>query len=80
VIRDVDCASSRGATIKFAILGETLVLSVTDLTKIEYRAGGKDSTADAQPCSQWKGRKARITFKPSETQTSGGEVSTIDFL
>jgi tetratricopeptide (TPR) repeat protein len=80
VIRDVDCASSHGVTIKFAILGETLLLSVTDLTKIEYRAGGKDSTADAQPCSQWKGRKARITFKPSETHASGGEVSTIDFL
>jgi tetratricopeptide (TPR) repeat protein len=80
VIRDVDCASSHGATIKFAILGETLMLSVTDLTKIEYRAGGKDSTADAQPCSQWKGRKARITFKPSEPHASGGEVSTIEFL
>jgi len=80
LIREVDCASSHGATIKFAILGETLLLSVTDLTKIEYRAGGKDSTADAQPCSQWKGRKARITFKPSETEASGGEVAIIDFL
>jgi tetratricopeptide (TPR) repeat protein len=80
LIREVDCNSSRGATIKFAILGETLLLSVTDLTKIEYRARGTNSTADAQPCSQWKGHKAKITYKAGETGTPGGEVTVIDFF
>jgi len=53
---------------------------VTDLTKIEYRAMGTTSTADAQPCSQWKGHKARITYKPGETGAPGGEVTIIDFF
>lgn len=79
MIREVDCSSSRTATIKFAILGETLQLSVTDLTKIQYRANGKDSGADAEPCPQWKGRKAKITFKADKTQVSDGEVAIIDF-
>jgi tetratricopeptide (TPR) repeat protein len=80
LIREVDCSSSGGATIKFAILGETLLLVVTDLAKIEYRAMGKNSTADAQPCSQWKGHKAKITYKAGEAGPRGGEVMVIDFL
>jgi len=79
LIREADCSASPGATIKFAILGETLVLSVPDLAKIEYHAGEKDLAADAIPCSQWKGRKAKITFKAGDGKASQGDVTAINF-
>ncbi len=79
VIREARCGASTGAKVEFAILGDTLVLYAPDLTRIEYRANGKESTAAANPCSEWKGRNARITYKPATEKTSGGEITAMDF-
>jgi Tetratricopeptide repeat/Protein of unknown function (DUF1570) len=79
VIRDADCGSLPEVAIKFAILGDTLRLAAGDAAKIQYRVGGKDSSADAVPCAQWKGRKARISYKPGASQESNGEITAIDF-
>lgn len=80
LIRDVDCTALPHAKIQFAILGETLRLSVNDVASLTYQIGGKDSSAGAIPCSQWKGRKAKITFQPSPGPESSGEATSIDFL
>lgn len=80
VIRDADCNTPPGAWIKLAILGQTLTLSVPNVANVEYRSTGKPIAAGAIPCSQWKGRKARITFKTSSGETSQGDVTSIDFF
>lgn len=79
VIREVLCNASAGATIKFAILGDTLLLRVRDLSAVEYKVAGKEPTASANACAGWSGRKARITFKPAEDKKFRGEIVAIDF-
>jgi hypothetical protein len=36
--------------------------SATDTASIELRMAENDWTSDSVPCSQWAGRKAKITF------------------
>lgn len=79
VIREVHCDASSGATVRFAILGDTLTLSALDVMKIEYRANGKYSNAAANPCSEWNGRKARISYKPAQDKKFSGEIVSIEF-
>jgi tetratricopeptide (TPR) repeat protein len=80
LIREVDCSAPPGAKISFAILGDTLHLAADDAAKIQYRVGGKNSNADAVPCAHWKGRKARISYRPGINPPSSGEITAIDFL
>jgi endonuclease YncB( thermonuclease family) len=79
VIREAHCDAAAGAIVKFAILGDTLLLAVQDLTKIQYRMGGKDLTLGANPCSGWNNRKARITYGPAENKKFQGEITAIEF-
>lgn len=78
LIREAHC-DAPAATVRFAILGDTLLLAVRDLTKIEYRAGGKESTLAANPCPGWSSRKARITYVPAQDKKFQGEITTIEF-
>jgi cytochrome c-type biogenesis protein CcmH/NrfG len=80
LIRNAYCTPPGHVAIRFAILGETLRLSATDTASIKLRMAGKDSTSDAVPCSQWPGRKAKITFRTVSDPNSDGEILTIDFL
>jgi tetratricopeptide (TPR) repeat protein len=79
LIREAHCDSVSGATVKFAILGDTLLLEVPDLTKIEYRSSGKESTLAANPCSGWNNRKARITYVAAKDKKFQGEITAIEF-
>ncbi|HEX8836865.1 MAG TPA: DUF1570 domain-containing protein [Candidatus Acidoferrum sp.] len=78
LIRETHC-DAPGATVKFAILGDTLLLAVHDLAKVVYRAGGKESTLAANPCSGWSSRKARITYVPAQDKRFQGEITSIEF-
>ncbi len=80
LIREAHCDHAPSATVKFAILGDTLLLVVPDLRKIEYRANGVGSTLTANPCSGWNNRKARITFVPPQDKQFRGEITAIEFL
>jgi tetratricopeptide (TPR) repeat protein len=80
VIREARCEGTSRAAVKFAILGETLSLSAPDTAKIEFRSSGKDSTAGGNPCAQWNGRKAKITYKTSPDGKMGGEITAIEFF
>jgi len=80
LIREAHCDPAPGATVKFAILGDTLLLVAPDLTKIAYRANGKESALTANPCSGWNNRKARITFVPAQDKQFRGEITAIEFL
>jgi tetratricopeptide (TPR) repeat protein len=79
VIREARCDAASGATVRFAILGDTLLLSAPDLAKIEYRINGMASTQAANPCSAWGSRKARITYKPAADKKFNGEIVSIEF-
>lgn len=79
VIRESHCDNSKGAMVKFAILGDTLLLSAADVTKIAYKAKGLDSTAAANPCAEWHGRKARITYQSAQDKKFNGVIVSIEF-
>lgn len=65
---------------RFAILGETLDLAAADSSKVAIRVGGTDSTLAANPCAQWNGRKARITYALSADGQKTAQISAIDFF
>jgi hypothetical protein len=78
IVREAQCAAP-AATVKFAILGETLLLFAPDTAKIEYRTNGKESTLAANPCSGWNHRKARITFVPTQDKRFKGQIVSVEF-
>ena len=80
LIQAVDCSPAPGAKMKFAILGKTLALSIGDVAKVEIRTGGKTASSETPSCSQWSGRKAKITFRSSSDGTSDGEIVAIEFF
>jgi len=75
VIRDAEC-NAANVNLHFAILGETLALSASDITKISIRLSGKESALSAMPCEQWKGRKAQLTYTPAPDN----QITSIDFF
>lgn len=79
LIREAHCDAALGATVKFAILGDTLLLVVPDLAKIAYRSNGKEATLAEIPCSGWNNRKARITFVSAKDKKFKGEITSIEF-
>ncbi|MGH9434185.1 MAG: hypothetical protein ACRD3T_21870, partial [Terriglobia bacterium] len=79
VFQEVACVSPRGAQVKFAIAGGALRLVAPDLEQIEFRAQNQASTLAANPCSQWKGRKARVRYKTALREGFTGEILSIDF-
>jgi len=79
LIREAHCDAAPAVTVKFAILGDTLLLTAPDLAKIEFRSNGKDSTPAANPCSGWSNPKARITYKPASDKKFRGEIVSIEF-
>ena len=80
LIREADCGAPGQITIRFAILGETLVLSASDPAKVALRSAGKDLGLNAIPCSDWKGRKARIAFTPASNPDQNGSILAVDFF
>lgn len=79
LIREAHCDAAPGATVRFAILGDTLLLSVADLTKIRYQANSKESSLAENPCPGWGNRKARITFVSAQDKKFRGEITAIEF-
>jgi len=80
IIREARCDTPTGVTMRFAILGETLDLAAADSSKVAIRVGGTDSTLAANPCAQWNGRKARITYALSADGQKTAQISAIDFF
>jgi tetratricopeptide (TPR) repeat protein len=78
IIRDASCSSSP-LNVQFAILGETLSLAISDLANLPIRVAGKNASLSENPCQQWKGRKARISYSPA-ADNSPSEISSIDFF
>jgi hypothetical protein len=78
-IRDADATEAPRVKLKFATAGEILHLSVADATAIAYRVRGVEAAVDAIPCSQWKGRKAKIVYRAASVEGMAPEILSIDF-
>ena len=80
IIREVTCNAPSGISMRFAILGETLVLAAANPEKLVIHVAGKEATLSDIPCEQWKGRKARVSYMPPSGENKPGEISSIDFF
>jgi len=78
-IQDAACTASSVTNMRFAILGETLLLAAADASKVSILNAGKSVTLSSLPCEQWKGRKAKITFVRSSDGKTAGDIISIDF-
>ncbi len=78
-IGELSCAASREDTLTLSMSGITMRLHVTDAEKIEYTARGKSSNAAANPCAQWKGRSAQVSYTLTPGGSYDGEVTAISF-
>ncbi|HWZ97013.1 MAG TPA: hypothetical protein VN025_04560 [Candidatus Dormibacteraeota bacterium] len=58
--------------------GQSTLLHVRDISKIEIRDAGQASTAAASPCAKWKDRKATIVYEATAQGTANGEVKSIE--
>jgi len=79
VIREADCGQSPQVNVRFATAGAVLRLTVLDSQQIAYRVGGLDSTAAANECSVWKGRKAKVSYRPGSVDGMPAEIVSIEF-
>jgi hypothetical protein len=77
--REVDCRQSPRAYVRFATAGEFLRLAAIDTHQISYRAGGLEAATAANPCSTWKGRKAKVTYRAASVEGEPAEILSIEF-
>lgn len=57
--------------------GKPLVLHATDYTKLTYLAGANSSMGDMDPCSQFRGRAMKITYRIVAGKAFAGEMQTV---
>lgn len=57
--------------------GKSVLLHSIDYTKIRYLAGANSSLGDIEPCSELKGRAAKITYSVTSGKPFAGEMRTI---
>lgn len=59
---------------------EQMLLHVADIGKIEIQVAGQASNSSAMPCGQWRDKKAKVSFDPTEKGNASGEVRSIAFF
>ena len=59
---------------------EQMLLHVADIGKIEIQVAGQASNSSAMPCAQWRDKKAKVSFDPTEKGNASGEVRSIAFF
>jgi tetratricopeptide (TPR) repeat protein len=59
---------------------EQMLLHVADIGKIEIQVAGQPSNSSAMPCGQWRDKKAKVSFDPTEKGNASGEVRSIAFF
>jgi tetratricopeptide (TPR) repeat protein len=79
-IVELDCSMAREATLTLTMSGITMRLHAADVTKVEYQVAEKPSTAAANPCAQWKGRQAKISYALTPGKQYDGEITAIYFF
>jgi tetratricopeptide (TPR) repeat protein len=79
-IVELDCSTAPEATLTLTMNGITMRLHAADVTKIEYQVAEKASTAGANPCAQWKGRQAKISYALTPGKQYDGEIMGIYFF
>ncbi|HTU34746.1 MAG TPA: DUF1570 domain-containing protein [Candidatus Acidoferrum sp.] len=57
--------------------GQSVLLHSADYTKIRYLAGANSSLGDIEPCSELKGRAAKISYSVSPGKAFAGEIQAI---
>lgn len=57
--------------------GKSVLLHSADYTKIRYLAGANSSLGDIEPCSELKGRAAKVTYSVTPGKPFAGEMRTI---
>ncbi|MGH9734544.1 MAG: DUF1570 domain-containing protein [Candidatus Acidiferrales bacterium] len=57
--------------------GKSVLLHSADYTKLRYLAGANSSLGDIEPCSELKGRAAKISYAVTSGKPFAGEMQTI---
>ena len=77
-ISEVLCGRPPEVLFTLTAEGQSPLLHVRDISKLEIRQGGHPSTVADLPCSKWKDRKASVVFRPTAPGSAQGEVESID--
>jgi tetratricopeptide (TPR) repeat protein len=78
-ITEPSCGPPNEAVLTLSMSGITMRLHAADTVKIEYSVAGKKSSAAANPCAQWKGRSAQISYTLTPSGSYDGEITAIAF-
>ncbi len=79
-ITELICGKPPQVLLTLATEKDQMLLHVTDISKIEIQAAGQVSNSGTTPCTQWKDRKAKVTFDLTPDGTAHGEVRSIWFF
>ncbi len=80
MIVELHCSPAPEATLTLTMSTITMRLHSAHVSRIEYRAGERGSTAAANPCTKWKGRQAQITYVLTPGKPYDGEMTAIYFF
>jgi tetratricopeptide (TPR) repeat protein len=67
-------------TLNFDVGERTLILHARDATRVQFEQDVAFDAGDFQPCTQLKGREAKITFVIVDGKTYDGEIQGVEVL
>jgi hypothetical protein len=76
-ITEILCGHPPEVLLTLTTLSNSLLLHVTDITKLTIQEGSKPSDAVQSPCSKWKDRHAAVEFRNVASGMAKGEVQNI---
>ncbi len=78
-ISEANCPSAGEILLTLTMSGLKMQLHAADAAKIGVTSGGKKTAVPANPCREWKGRTAQITYRMAPGTDYDGEMTQILF-